>query len=287
MYEKSGWSIAGINPMAAAIEGFRPFFPVAASRGRRCIILAALCEIGIVPDSTFIGEGGFTDDGDYHKTMTGALFEEWWEHKLIPRVADISGDREIALMIDNASYHGRTLFSKECSCKPTRKDQIRAWLNEHGVPYETSDTVPILKDLMDQAIQELGYDVHVIEEICKTASKNYGKNFIIVRQPPYHSIFNSIEMFWGQMKAFLKKEIRPEHKIADITSMANQFCNYFTPEQAQKLMAHTVKEEEKFRKMYERQEIPINVDAAFIREEINAPLEFDEDDEDAEESEEE
>lgn len=284
MYEKVGWSIHGLNPRSVAEAGYKPFLPVPASRGKRCIILAALCEAGIVPDSTFIGEGGFTDDGDYHKTMTSAIFEEWLEQRLIPNVAQISGDRKVALVIDNASYHGRTAFSKEFSSKPKKKDDIRAWLDHNSVPYEKTDTVPILKDLMEQAIQELGYDVSVVEEICKHAVRRFGKNFTIVRQPPYHSVFNSIELFWSQMKALIRNEIRPGHKIEDIILMVQQFCDNFTPEKAQNLMAHTAKEEEKFREIYARQEIPIHVDPQTVRDEIQAPAEFVEDAEDLEEN---
>lgn len=49
-------------------------------------------------------DGGFTDQGDYHKTMTAKIYKEWLIG-MIPQFKAVAGDRQIALVIDNAPYH--------------------------------------------------------------------------------------------------------------------------------------------------------------------------------------
>lgn len=54
--------------------------------------------------------GGDAADGDYHREMNAALFEDWFK-SLCSRLNGISKGRKIAIVIDNAPYHSRKLKS--------------------------------------------------------------------------------------------------------------------------------------------------------------------------------
>lgn len=274
MYELQGWAIRGLIPERIVEEGSSPFYPVAAHHGsKRIIIIGALTENGLLPNSTFINTGGFTSDGDYHKTVNSEMFERWLEN-LLPQLAQDSDDREVVIVLDNASYHGRTLLSKEAGKKPKRKAEIQKWLSDNDIPFEPGDKVPFLKDLMEQAIEIFELDTTVVDTICDEASKAYGKKFSTLRTPPYHCMLNAIEMFWSQLKHYLRQNTR--NKIQDIIRFTNDFCNNFTPLEAQKLFEHVIKEENKFRAIQDQEAIPIpiQIDQDFIRAEVETQLEM-------------
>lgn len=46
------------------------------------------------------------EEGDYHKRMNSALFEEWF-NSVIPIIKEKAEDRPAVLIFDNASYHCR------------------------------------------------------------------------------------------------------------------------------------------------------------------------------------
>uniref|UniRef100_A0A914BZL4 Tc1-like transposase DDE domain-containing protein n=1 Tax=Acrobeloides nanus TaxID=290746 RepID=A0A914BZL4_9BILA len=234
MGEVKGWAIRGLNPVAVQQKGYSPCLPVPAHHGKRAIIISALTEFGIVPETTFVGLGGFTSDGDYHKTMTSEIYENWFQ-ELVSKTAQHFQGRNIVFTMDNASYHTRTIFSKEVEGKkPIKKADIQAWLSKHKVPYLKTDTVEVLKRLMKEAIKELGLDRLVVDEICQNASITYGITIKLLRLPPYHSNLNPIELFWGQMKTHLRKTLRPEHKIETVMIMRRIFVKAFLRKQQQK-----------------------------------------------------
>ena len=81
-----GWSwIKGYNTSdtdvpAAQRKGLTAGPRAASSRGKRAIVIGAITESGpLLSSMDVFVSGAHTDDGDYHKDMNSAEFEDWLE----------------------------------------------------------------------------------------------------------------------------------------------------------------------------------------------------------------
>jgi hypothetical protein len=186
MSEKSGWSIKGMDLVSVINQGYETCLPAWTPHGRRCIIISAISNEGIIPKCTFVGEGGHTQDGDYHKTVNSNLYEEWFENQLLPNAVEASHDRDILIVIDNASYHCRTIFNKFFK-RPTTKKELQNFLEFHGIQFQQNDTNNVLKELVAETVEEKRLNNLVLVELCQKFSVG-GKTIKILRLPPYHSM---------------------------------------------------------------------------------------------------
>ena len=77
----------------------------APSRGRRAIVIGAITEKGMLPQSFKVWlDRGRVEDGDYHRSMDSDLFEQWLK-EICPVLVKEANGRKPVLVIDNASYH--------------------------------------------------------------------------------------------------------------------------------------------------------------------------------------
>lgn len=68
------------------------------NRGKRCIVIGTVCPEGLLLETFSVFDGGMTDSGDYHKTMSGSLFKNWIKRN-IPQFKMVAHGRKIALII--------------------------------------------------------------------------------------------------------------------------------------------------------------------------------------------
>lgn len=111
-------------------------------------------------------DGGFTDQGDYHKTMTAKIYKEWLIG-MIPQFKAAAGDRQIALVIDNAPYHNTV--ERASPANSAKKQKFIDFLEEQGIPIEDGMTKKELIDLSNQLVsQNPGkYNKKDVEELCE------------------------------------------------------------------------------------------------------------------------
>jgi transposase len=158
-----------------------------------------------------------TDSREYHTAMNAEIFEKW--------VKDLCSALEepSLILLDNASYH-----SRQKEKRPTtawKKCDLQNWLEENNIPYNATDKKDTLLNICKNNYTEKKYAVN---EIIEQAGHE------VLRLPPYHCIFNAIEMVWSQAKRSYDKElIKPNmdpikawtHGLETVTS--EQWGNYF------------------------------------------------------------
>lgn len=249
-----GWSIPGLNPEAAVEAGYMPCFPESPAHGKRAILITALSDEGVIPESTETFTGGSDETGDYHKTFRASMFEEYFE-ELLQKVASYTEKNTIVFMLDNASYHKRSRFAKKYK-KPNRKADYLEILNAFGVETKKA-TVKVLKEKMQELIEQEQLDMPVVEYLCNSYSEALQKKFVILWLPPYHSFFNPIEMLWKDLKDYLRNSRPIDAKLIWYTERTKIFCENFSTEKAKKLFGHVEKEENKFKDF--EYEFPIEV----------------------------
>lgn len=289
MAEAHGWNIKGLNPVTTQAQGYAHCFPAPATHGKRAIVLSAISEKGVIPGSTYTTLGGRQEDGDYHKTMNGAMFEEYFA-TLLPKLAQFTDSRTIVIVFDNAKYHLRTKFGKEHK-KPKNKAEYKRFLDIYSdvVKYGPKDTNKVLKQLIEMVIEEKKLDIPIVGDLCNQASEQLGREFVLLRLPPYHSMLNAIELLWARVKADVRKYAPPDATIDKLMELTKLYCEQCSPTAAKSYFGHVEKEEDRFRALYDAgtPTFPIQIDGNVVREEINAPNDFESDDENSDFDEEE
>jgi transposase len=127
--------------------------------------------------------------GDYHSEMNAETFEEWLKDMLLAL------DKPSLIILDNASYHSR-LHEKQ----PTtawRKSELQNWLRENNILYSALDTKNSLLQIC-----RANYREKVCEVDCIIREAGHE----VLRLPPYHCMFNPIEMVWSQSKRLYDKK---------------------------------------------------------------------------------
>ncbi|XP_063976047.1 uncharacterized protein LOC135164386 isoform X2 [Diachasmimorpha longicaudata] len=164
------------------------------STGDRYLICNAGGRSGFVPECSLFYRTAVKPrpDDDYHGDMNGELFQKWFKERLVPNIREPS-----IIVMDNASYHSQRVHQN-----PTQKwtiAQIQKWLDDHNIRYEPGTTKKELLVIVQLNKPEVRYQLD--DYVAKCTDHE------IVRLPPYHSIYNPIEMVWSQMKRYYDKNI--------------------------------------------------------------------------------
>ncbi|KAH0808663.1 hypothetical protein GEV33_014128 [Tenebrio molitor] len=128
---------------------------------------------------------------DYHSEMNAETFEEWLQDKLLPALTEPS-----IIVLDNASYHSR-LEEKKPTCA-WRKAHLQTWLQNNNIHFSETDKKDTLLKLCRQNYKS---PVYVVDRVIHEAGHKP------LRLPPYHCIFNPIEMVWSQTKQTYDSEV--------------------------------------------------------------------------------
>lgn len=194
-------------------------------KGGRLIVLHIGSELGFVDGGALIFEANRTSD--YHDEMTGTVFNEWFR-SILPEL-----DANSVVVLDNASYH--SLKVEKIPNSNTKKDDIKAWLNDKKIPYQSSC---LKKDLL-QKVSEAShfYDDYVVDALARDSGRT------VVRLPPYHCELNPIELVWANMKSYVARHNREFKMTATKQLLIDAIAN-ITPEFWNKCVNHVIEKVE-------------------------------------------
>jgi transposase len=145
------------------------------------------------------------------------------KNDLLPSLSEPS---IVVLDNDNASYHSR-LEEKLPTCS-WRKNELQTWLKKRNISfleeYKKNTLLQLCKSncktppvrAVDKIIAEAGHEV--------------------LRLPPYHCIFNPIEMVWSQAKRCYESIVLKEN---DPITAWKKTLLHVTPEQWSNYVTHT------------------------------------------------
>lgn len=160
------------------------------SRGKRVIILHCGSANGWVEGAALLSAKNIkTCSLDYHQDMSATLFENWFENTLIPKL-----EANSVIVLDNAPYHSR--LENKIPNSSSTKETIQQFLIANNIYFEDFYTKKQLLECMKSFEFSKEYAVDTI-------AQKY--NHIVLRLPPYHCIFNPIELIWAQVKGNIRK----------------------------------------------------------------------------------
>ena len=127
-----------------------------------------------------------TNSADYHDKMNGEHFTEWLKEQLLPRLEEPS-----VIILDNASYHNKQKDKPPTSSD--RKDDIKAWLDKHNIPYSDTDI------LLNKVKEHRPAPLYLTDE----ATNEQGHS--ILSLPVAHCELNPIQLAWASVKNYIAK----------------------------------------------------------------------------------
>lgn len=207
---------------------------VPVSRGKRIIILHAGSEKGWTGQCLLSGKNIKSSSLDYHEDMTSSLFEEWFCDSLLPSLPKGS-----VIVMDNAPYHSRqeNKVPTKCSDKKT----IQAFLEGNDLYYEDHYTKKQLVEVMNTKEYLKHYYVD-------NRAKEAGHT--VLRLPPYHCIFNPIELIWAQLKNIIRRTNQvPKLGESIVTCIKNAMENV-TAGNWKDAVQHVITKENEYLNMY-------------------------------------
>jgi transposase len=128
--------------------------------------------------------------------MCNEIFMEWFRTKLLPNSPENS-----VIIIDNASYHSVQKF--KIPNTGSREIEIMEFWEKNYENYTKKGLLEVLKTKTFAKQYEADKE-----------APNWGH--VVLRLPPYHCIFNPIEMIWAQLKGNLRRNNR-NHKFSEQT----------------------------------------------------------------------
>ena len=172
---------------------------VGEGKGKRMIVNHIGSSNGFVDGAKDVFEA--TKKINYHDEMNADHWEEWLKDKVLPNIAAKSS--KAVIVVDNATYHWRLTDESRTVTTANRKQEIRDWLTNKGIPWEVKDTKPVLLTKVKTIYIEKKY---VIEEIAKEFSDANGVDIRILRLPVGHCDLNPIELIWADVKNKIARE---------------------------------------------------------------------------------
>eukprot|EP00117_Sycon_ciliatum_P011700 scpid77563/ scgid13068/ len=151
--------------------------------------------------------------------MNAKHFEEWWTQKLLPSIQQHLPAGAVIVM-DNAPYHTAKTQASKCPTTSSRKAEIQEWLSQRAIHW-TPDMVK--KELLDLVKLNKPSPKYVCDE---EAEK---QGIEVLRLPPYHCIFNPIELVWARLKAKVAN-INTTYKIGDVQEHVHSVFASLKPE---------------------------------------------------------
>ncbi|XP_072400682.1 uncharacterized protein [Diabrotica undecimpunctata] len=160
------------------------------SRGKRIIILHAGTKSGFVPNAFLLSAKNIKQSlADYHEHMTAELFKKLATEQLLPNITTNS-----VIVMDNASYHSR-LYTKIPNTR-SKKGDIIEFIENKGMATPSKCTK---KELLQLIKQQNFQKEYVIDKPFER------HRHMVLRLPPYHCVFNPIEVIWVDVKKELRK----------------------------------------------------------------------------------
>ncbi|XP_054272538.1 uncharacterized protein LOC128992822 [Macrosteles quadrilineatus] len=148
--------------------------------------------------------------------------------------------------MDNASYHSKQL-NKIPSSKSRKADIVR-WLSDNGIEHNPVHTVAELLTTVRQHRHNFPPRYELDELALQMGHE-------VIRLPPYHCQYNSIELIWAQVKGEVAQN-NTSFKIKDVRNLLENAMNHVTVKDWKKCVIHAENiQEEDFLKEGLRDEI--------------------------------
>jgi hypothetical protein len=197
-------------------------------KGERLIVVNAISLDGWVNNAQLVFEAK-KKTGDYHGQMDWGNFSKWFIEQLMPNIPENS-----IIIMDNASYHNTTeenTFPKS----NTRKENLRKWLDDKGIPWG--------RDLLKAELYALckSFEPKPEYKIDKIAE---AMGHSILRTPQYHPELQPIEMCWGVVKNYMAKNC--DFTLRKFRNNLPIAFSQVTAKTCQKLITKTIAEENKY-----------------------------------------
>ncbi|KAK6046892.1 hypothetical protein COOONC_15603 [Cooperia oncophora] len=194
------------------------------NKGKRGIVITALCDGGVIPGCTrvFVSGHQTAQDGS-HRAMDHAVFEDWLRSS-VPLMKDFAAGRNVTLVMDNAPYHTRVL--EKVPSRRSAVSEIIEYLTSHGVEVAIDSTRDSLLEELDYFVASRGgaaaLRCYAAEKICEDMGVN------LLRLPPFHCYFNPVELCWSHLKHHLNKMGRPTDRLETVKGRAVEIMGAVT-----------------------------------------------------------
>ncbi|XP_072402028.1 uncharacterized protein [Diabrotica undecimpunctata] len=231
--------------------------------GKRYIILHAGNANGFIEgaEAIFSSKSALMDN---HGEMNQENFLLWFENQLLKSLTEPS-----LIIMDNAPYHNM-LLEKAPNTSSTKSD-IKVWLNNKKLPFNEKRAfadccaVSTPNNSLVQVIIFIFRNKPPPKYIVDDLAEQYGHKILCL--PPYHCIFNAIELIWGTAKTYYNKHVgRYGYKECDALNMWKEALQTITPQKWQNSIRHT---EDIIKQWYQRERIIDRQEILPIRININ------------------
>ncbi|KAJ0183650.1 hypothetical protein K1T71_000073 [Dendrolimus kikuchii] len=162
---------------------------------------------GFAPDTKFIFKAVKSKDADYHIEMNGDSYTAWFFDLLNVL------EKPSVIVIDNASYHSMQL--ERIPTSSTKKSDIQEWLTKKKIPFSNTD-------IREELLRKLAYE----------------RDQEVIRLPPYHCQYNSIELIWAPVKGEVAAK-NHTFNIADVEILLHNAIDNITQEDWVKCVRRT------------------------------------------------
>lgn len=204
------------------------------SRGKRIIILHAGSEKGWIGQPLLSAKNVKSSSLDYHEDMTSSLFEEWFCDTLLPNLP-----KDSVIVMDNAPYHSRQQNKVPTKCN--NKKDIKEFLEANDLYFEDHYT-------KNQLIEVMKTKEYLKDYYVDNRAKEAGHT--ILRLPPYHCIFNSIELIWAQLKNTIRRTNQtPKFSESSVTHIKIAM-EHITAVNWKNTVKHAIAKEDEYMRMY-------------------------------------
>lgn len=230
--------------------------PEASSRGKRLIVVGAINETGIIPNSVLIfpSKSPITPE-DYHKDMDAHNFEKWFQERLLPNINPNS-----VIVMDNAPYHSRKVHNIASNLRRAeiltrligmgfftyienlKKSKVQLQGGNGDMVTTTAAPEKLTKRrLLDLwKLHKKAFEKFVVDEIAAAHGHT------VVRLPPYHCHLNPIELLWAYQKSLARKEGGVDRSVSKAMQTCEQAFNAIPGDDLEPYFRHTLAEEEKY-----------------------------------------
>ena len=206
------------------------------NKGDRIVIVHCGGRSGFISDALLVTHTKMADaPADYHGSMKSDIFENWFEECLLKRLEEPS-----VIVLDNAPYHSRLLNPKPNSS--WKKDKILQFMTNQNIPIP--HPIPIVHVLLEIIDETLPTSEKKKKYVVDELAASYGH--VVLRLPPYHCIFNPIEMVWSEIKRRTASNNLKKKSLEEIISILKNACRSVTPENWRNYIDHEEKIEDSY-----------------------------------------
>lgn len=207
--------------------------PIIKNEGKRYVVFHAGNEHGFLPGAALVISSK-NKNPNHRPEINDQNFIRWFEEQVLQKL-----ERPSVIIMSDASY--RSSLSKNYPNSNWNKSDIKNWLQERLIFYHNN----LLKvQLLEVAKRNLPPKKYEVEEL----ATKYGHE--VLRVPPFHGIFNPIEMIWGIVKNYYNDNVEKDGGLAKAMTVFEEALTTASPAAWQNSIKYT---ETVIKKWWERE----------------------------------